>query len=156
MLFSNILLAAAALASSALAAGTLQFTTLPSAIVAGKPTTLTWSGGDGSPVIITLMEGPARNLKPVAVVEGPYSPIPTLQTNQLTNPRRRKRQLLRLDTLRLPPGRKRLRALNPAKQRPRPHQLHVRPPIPSHPHPIFPNQPTNPTIQKTQNHKTQN
>ncbi|MCJ1448999.1 MAG: hypothetical protein MMC23_009518 [Stictis urceolatum] len=66
MQFSSILIAAVSLA---LAQAKIAFTTLPSAVEAGKPTTLKWTGGDnGEPVTITLRKGLSSNLQTIAIL----------------------------------------------------------------------------------------
>ena len=71
MLFGK-LFATAALAACAVAQTTkLAFTTFPSNIVqVGKPVTVRWAGGDGSPVTITLKKGASTDLKTVKILTG--------------------------------------------------------------------------------------
>lgn len=74
MLFSRALLVGASFVAAAFAQSTpppIAFTTLPGAVVtAGKPVQLAWSGGDGSPVTITLKQGPSDALVTVEVITG--------------------------------------------------------------------------------------
>jgi len=70
MLFTRLFAAAAFVACAVAQTGTLQFTTLPSNVEVGKPVPIKWSGGDGSPVTITLKKGTPKDLKTVAVLSG--------------------------------------------------------------------------------------
>jgi len=72
MLFTR-LFAAAAFVACAVAQSKLQFTTLPSNVEVGKPVPIKWTGGDGSPVTITLKKGTPQNLKTVSVLSGGVS-----------------------------------------------------------------------------------
>ena len=70
MLFKTIF-SIAALASAAIAQTTpVAFTGTPNPAQVGVPTTITWAGGNGGPVTITLRKGNPSNLATVAVLTG--------------------------------------------------------------------------------------
>ena len=52
------------------AQGKLQFTQVPANAEVGQPTTISWTGGDGSPVALTLREGDPNNLATIAIITG--------------------------------------------------------------------------------------
>jgi len=75
MLFSRALLVGASFIAAAIAQTPtpvpIAFTTLPGPVVtAGQPVQLAWGGGDGSPVTITLKQGPSTALVTVEVITG--------------------------------------------------------------------------------------
>ncbi|KAJ9615737.1 hypothetical protein H2200_001814 [Cladophialophora chaetospira] len=68
MLCTKLLLLSASLFSYALAQTRIAFTSVPAVAEAGKSYNLTWGGGDGSPVTITLREGDSNDLKTIATL----------------------------------------------------------------------------------------
>ncbi|MCJ1256482.1 hypothetical protein MMC24_004303 [Lignoscripta atroalba] len=69
MHFTKALFVSASFVVAALAQTRIQFTTLPSAVTAGVPTLLEWTGGDGSSTVtITLRKGDPSNLDTIATI----------------------------------------------------------------------------------------
>lgn len=77
MLFSRFFAAAALVATVVAQSKIIQFTTLPSNVEVGKPVPIKWTGGDGSPVTITLKKGTPKDLKTVTVLTGKFPPALT-------------------------------------------------------------------------------
>ncbi|KAJ6103409.1 hypothetical protein N7486_005836 [Penicillium sp. IBT 16267x] len=69
MHFATILAVSASLITLGYAADPLSFTSWPADIAAGKPVTLTWTGGNtNGPVTLTLRKGPSGNLQDVEII----------------------------------------------------------------------------------------
>ena len=68
MLSTKLLLLSASLFSYAVAQTKIAFTSVPAVAIAGQSYNLTWGGGDGSPVTITLREGDSNELKTIATL----------------------------------------------------------------------------------------
>ncbi|EEH33780.1 hypothetical protein PAAG_04829 [Paracoccidioides lutzii Pb01] len=61
------LVASALLVATAVAQG-ISFTSFPDNVQVGEPVTVTWTGGTGAPVTITLRKGPREDLRDVQVL----------------------------------------------------------------------------------------
>ncbi|EEH17608.1 hypothetical protein PABG_00171 [Paracoccidioides brasiliensis Pb03] len=61
------LVASALLVAAAVAQG-ISFTSFPDKVQVGDPVTVTWTGGTGAPVTITLRRGPREDLKDVQIL----------------------------------------------------------------------------------------
>ncbi|EXJ57079.1 hypothetical protein A1O7_07423 [Cladophialophora yegresii CBS 114405] len=68
MLSTKFLLLGASLFTYAVAQTRIAFTSVPAVANAGESYNITWGGGDGSPVTITLREGNSNDLKTVATL----------------------------------------------------------------------------------------
>ncbi|ETI25885.1 hypothetical protein G647_02662 [Cladophialophora carrionii CBS 160.54] len=68
MLSTKFLLLGASLFTYAVAQTKIAFTSVPAVANAGESYNITWGGGDGSPVTITLREGNSNDLKTVATL----------------------------------------------------------------------------------------
>ena len=69
MFFSRVLLASVALLSYAAAQNTrIAFTSVPAAVIGGETYNITWGGGDGSAVTVTLRKGNPDNLDTIGVL----------------------------------------------------------------------------------------
>jgi hypothetical protein len=68
MLSTRFLLLGASLFTYALAQTKIAFTSVPAVANAGESYNITWGGGDGSPVTITLREGDSNALKTIATL----------------------------------------------------------------------------------------
>ncbi|OAP63560.1 hypothetical protein AYL99_02787 [Fonsecaea erecta] len=67
-LSGKLLLLSASLITHALAQARIAFTSVPALVVAGQSYNISWAGGDGSPVTITLREGDPNDLKTIATL----------------------------------------------------------------------------------------
>ncbi|KIW83540.1 hypothetical protein Z517_02785 [Fonsecaea pedrosoi CBS 271.37] len=65
---AKLLLLSASLATHVLAQARIAFTSVPAVVVAGQSYNISWAGGDGSPVTITLREGDPDDLKTIATL----------------------------------------------------------------------------------------
>jgi hypothetical protein len=68
MLSLKLFVLSATLFSHALAQAKIAFTSVPAVAIAGQTYNITWGGGDGSPVTITLREGNSNDLKTIATL----------------------------------------------------------------------------------------
>ena len=68
MLSTRLFLLSTALFSSVLAQAKIAFTSVPAVAVVGQSYNITWGGGDGSPVTITLRDGDSKDLKTVGTL----------------------------------------------------------------------------------------
>ncbi|KIW65647.1 hypothetical protein PV04_07888 [Phialophora macrospora] len=68
MLSAKFLLLGASLFTYALAQTKIAFTSVPAVANVGESYNITWGGGDGSPVTITLREGDSNALKTIATL----------------------------------------------------------------------------------------
>ncbi|EXJ74156.1 uncharacterized protein A1O5_02450 [Cladophialophora psammophila CBS 110553] len=67
-LSTNLLLLGTSLFTHASAQARIAFTSVPALVVAGDSYNITWAGGDGSPVTITLREGDPEDPKTIATL----------------------------------------------------------------------------------------
>ncbi|KIW23192.1 uncharacterized protein PV07_11412 [Cladophialophora immunda] len=67
-LSGKLLLLSTSLFTHALAQARIAFTSVPALVVAGQSYNISWAGGDGSPVTITLREGDPNDLKTIATL----------------------------------------------------------------------------------------
>jgi hypothetical protein len=68
MLFTRLALASTALFSVALAQATVAFTSVPAIAEAGETYNITWGGGNGDPVTLTLRKGDPNDLDTIAIL----------------------------------------------------------------------------------------
>ncbi|RVX74608.1 hypothetical protein B0A52_01734 [Exophiala mesophila] len=68
MLAKNLIVVGAALVASAFAQGRLAFTSTPGTAVQGSTYNVTWSGGDGSAVTLTLRKGDPNDLETIGIL----------------------------------------------------------------------------------------
>ncbi|ETN37389.1 uncharacterized protein HMPREF1541_08380 [Cyphellophora europaea CBS 101466] len=68
MMLTRFVLASASLLSLALAQTKIAFTSLPAALEAGDTYNITWGGGNGDPVTLTLRKGSASDLKTIETI----------------------------------------------------------------------------------------
>jgi hypothetical protein len=66
----RFLLLAASLYASVLAQSAPQLQNVPTDVQVGKTYSLSWTGGDNSPVSLTLMAGPANSLSQIQKLAG--------------------------------------------------------------------------------------
>ena len=69
-MFAKILTVAACAFVAVAQAVNLQFTSTPANAVVGQPTTISWTGGDGSPVTLTLRKGDPSDLSTITIITG--------------------------------------------------------------------------------------
>ncbi|KIV89813.1 hypothetical protein PV10_07185 [Exophiala mesophila] len=68
MLAKNLFVVGAALVASAFAQGRLAFTSTPGTAVQGSTYNISWSGGDGSAVTLTLRKGDPNDLETIGIL----------------------------------------------------------------------------------------
>jgi hypothetical protein len=68
MLFSRYLVASTSLFAVALAQAKIAFTSVPAIVRAGDSYNITWGGGNGQPVTLTLRKGDPNNLDTIEVL----------------------------------------------------------------------------------------
>ena len=70
MRFLSLLVGAVLVALSVAQQSTIAFTSVPASVTAGQSYNLTWGGGDGEAVTITLRKGDPTNLQTIEVLTG--------------------------------------------------------------------------------------
>lgn len=68
MLATNLFVVGAALVASVVAQGRLAFTSTPGTAVQGSSYNISWSGGDGSAVTLTLRKGDPNDLETIGIL----------------------------------------------------------------------------------------
>jgi hypothetical protein len=68
MLFGKVLFASASLITCALAQARIAFQSVPAVAVTGQTYNVTWGGGDGTAVTITLRKGNPNDLTTVGIL----------------------------------------------------------------------------------------